>query len=73
MKTIIFFINKLNYEFTGGNIILWEVTVQYFVIELDNSLGNFKIIIAEKQIIVLIVPIIHKYLLNPLYLRHIYI
>ena len=73
MKTIIFFINKLNYEFTGGNIILWEVTVQYFVIELDNSLGNFKIIIAEKQIIVLIVPIIHKYLLNPLYLRHVYI
>ena len=73
MKTIIFFINKLNYEFTGGNIMLWDVTVYYFVIELDNSLENFKIIIAEKQIIVLIVPIIHKYLLNPLYLRHIYI
>ena len=73
MKTIIFFINKLNYEFTGGNIMLWDVTVYYFVIELDNSLENFKIIIAEKQIIVLIVPIIHKYLLNPLYLRHVYI
>lgn len=73
MKTIIFFINKLNYKFTGGNIILWEVTVYHFVIELDNSLENFNIIMGEKQIIVLIVPIIHKYLLNPLYLRHVYI
>ena len=73
MKTIIFFINKLNYEFKGGNIILWEATVYYFVIELDNFLKNFKIIMGEKQIIVLIVSIIHKYLLNPLYLRHIYI
>ena len=73
MKTIIFFINKLNYEFKGGNIILWEATVYYFVIELDNSLKNFKIIMGEKQIIVLIVSIIHKYLLNPLYLGHIYI